>query len=143
MGWLLRGRRRIERDIPAAIAAFAFVRIEEMIPCHENRLGMPGKEKIEKDNWNNDRHDERPDRPIEKDLEDNVERETEKRGDAVVDRPDRKQKISRFAVIGVAAAGTAVQRGEPVVQIARAKDRGKHRRLAADWANQLQGPCKI
>ena len=114
-----------------------------MVPGDEDGFGVAGEEEIENHHWDDHRGDQGPHRPVEEPFERGIEDQSEEGGDAVVDRPDGEQEITRFTVVGIAAARTAIERSKPIAEGARAGHAGKHRALAADGALQYHGMPQI
>ena len=74
-----------------------------------------------------------------KELQVAINTNSEKASETIVDRPYGEEKVSHLALIGVAAAGAAIEGGKVVAQAADAQKRQENGLRAALWA--LQEAC--
>lgn len=78
-----------------------------------------------------------------KELQITIDGNSEKASETIVDRPDGEEKVSHLALVGVAAAGAAIEGSKVVAQAADAQKRQENGLRAALWALQEAGSTDI
>jgi hypothetical protein len=84
---------------------------------------VAGEEKIEEHNGRYDTNQQHGKREVVIKLQIAIDRDSEDAPEAIIDGPDGEKKVSGFTLIGIAAAGAAIEGGEVVAQSADTQDR--------------------
>jgi len=113
--------RRIFFSTPTTTAGSTLgVGIEVVIKSKKQCLRVAGKEKIEEHHGRDHSNEEGWKRKVVAELQVTVNGDSENASETVVDRPDGEEKVSSLPLIGISAAGTAIERSEIVAQSADA-----------------------
>jgi hypothetical protein len=114
-----------------------------MVEGQKKCLGMAGEEKIEEHDWRDDACQQNGERKMVIELQETIDRYAKKASEAVVDGPDRKQKVSGLTLVGVSAARASIERREVITQGANAQKGDKHRFRSALGAFQKACPAEV
>src|SRR5271166_2710654 len=102
------------------------MRIEKEVECEEQGLRMTSKPKVENRYWSYRQGQNYPDGQPRPEIQYQINNEAEYCRDAIVDREDRKQEISRLTLKWVPAAWATVERHKPIPQTAHLLPRNEH-----------------
>jgi hypothetical protein len=117
-----RTRRRICFSTPTASAGSILgMGIEIMVESEKQCLRVACEEEIEEHDWRYDAGQQNGELKVIIELQEAVDGDSEKASETIVDRPDGEEKVSGLALVGISAAGTAIERGEVVAQAADAE----------------------
>ena len=114
-----------------------------MVKGQKQGFRVAGEEKIEEHHGRDHSNEEGREREMIAELQVTVDGDSEKAAETIVDRPDGEEKVTHLTLVGISAAGTAIERGEIVAQTADAQEGEKHRPRATLGTFQEAGSAEV
>ncbi len=114
-----------------------------MVESEKQGFRVAGEEKIEEDHGRDDSNKEGRKREMVAELQVTVDGDSEKASKTIVDRPDGEEKVTHLTLVGISAAGAAIEGSEVVAQAADAQKRQENGLRATLWALQEAGSTDI